>query len=95
VNNLRKLRQGRPGDILNFSDKNGRTAAKALLLIQEPTNSGAAASGVVDRDNKYESARLFKALNEELGFDRENGLSRAKPVCKARHTYTYPQHLQQ
>jgi len=70
----------------------GKTPAKSLLLIQEPSNSGAA-SGVVDRDNKYESARLFKALNEKPGFDRENGLSRAKPVCKVPRTYTHPQQL--
>ena len=33
----------------------GRTSAKALLSLQKPSNS-AAASGVVDRDNKRESA---------------------------------------
>jgi hypothetical protein len=33
----------------------GRTSAKALLSLQELSNS-AAASGVVDRDNKRESA---------------------------------------
>ena len=43
----------------------GKTPAKSLLLIQEPSNSGAA-SGVVDRDNKYESASCIRTSENAL-----------------------------
>jgi hypothetical protein len=75
LNDLRKLRRGRAGDIPAFSVKDGRTEAEALFLFQDPGNSGAADSGVVDRDNKDESAKVFKALNEEQELDREKTVS--------------------
>jgi hypothetical protein len=63
LNDLRKLRRGRTGDIPTFSIKDGGTKGKVLFLFQDPGNSGAADSGVVDRDNKDESAKLFIRLS--------------------------------
>lgn len=61
---LRDRRRGKTGDIPRFSDKDGRTKAKALFLFEDPGKSGAAKSGVVDRDNDDPSAEAFRAASE-------------------------------
>jgi hypothetical protein len=56
---LRGLRGGMLGAIPEFSDKDGRTTAEVLFLFEDPGKSGAAESGVVDRDNDDSSAAAF------------------------------------
>jgi hypothetical protein len=63
------------GDIPTFSVKDGRTKAKVLFMFQDPGKSGAADSGVVDRDNNDPSAKTFKDLNDEVGLPREDTVS--------------------
>ena len=57
---LRGLRRGMPGAIPKFSDKDGRTTAEVLFLFEDPGKSGAAVSGVVDRDNDDPTAAAFR-----------------------------------
>lgn len=71
---VRKLRGGMPGDIPRFSDKDGKTAAQALFLFQDPGRSGAAESGVVDRDNDDPSAEAFREASRGL-LERERTVS--------------------
>src|ERR687890_1430069 len=64
LSDLEVLRQGMKGDIPRFSEKDGRTEAKVLFLFQDPGRSGAAASGVVDRDNDDHTAKAFREASE-------------------------------
>lgn len=71
---LREQRGVMSGDVPRFSDKDGRTAARVLFLFQDPGNSGAARSGVVDRCNDGPSAKAFRKANKGV-LDREETVS--------------------
>lgn len=71
---LRELPDDRHSTIPWFSDKDGRTAAQALFLFQDPGKSGAAKSGVADRDNEDPSAKAFREASEGI-LEREKTVS--------------------
>lgn len=71
---LKKLRTNMLGGIPRFSAKEGRTEAQVLFLFQDPGKSGAAKSGVVDRDNDGPSAEAFREANRGI-LDREKTVS--------------------
>jgi hypothetical protein len=74
LNDLRELRGDMPGSIPRFSEKDGRTEAKVLFLFQDPGRSGAAVSGVVDRDNDDHTAKAFREASVGV-LDREMTVS--------------------
>lgn len=82
LSQLKELRDGMPGDIPAFSDKDGRTSARMLFLFQDPGRSGAAKSGVVDRDNDDPSAKAFREANEGVLDRRETVCWNAIPLAK-------------
>lgn len=55
-----KVWAGEEGALPTFSTKDGRTAARVLLMFQDPGHSGAATTGEADRNNPDPSAAAVR-----------------------------------
>ncbi|MDP9476080.1 MAG: hypothetical protein M3R38_10430 [Actinomycetota bacterium] len=68
---VEKLRLSKGEDVPGFSTNDGRTEAKVLFLHRDPGRSGASKTGVVDRDNPYNTAKNFRDANAKANLDRK------------------------
>lgn len=71
---LGQLAGGRADSVPRFCDRDGRTAAEVLFLLQDPGRSGATKSGVVCRENDDATARAFREANDGV-LNREKTIS--------------------